>query len=681
MCLVSLGQPLRAQSVRSTAALSKISSRELVRVFLQRTAAQQQVRRHVRHFFCRGPVHSPRVRRRAWSSPALGECPISWCEGSLSVHISTEEAAGVLNGMSMDAKRGIGLIVRARDEATVQEAEASAMIRLRLVGVTRAEVHVACAPRTVEVRVGGAKPRVFSIDLPGDVEGNTCAFRDGKGAISLRITVAKVQSGSWTENIRVRRRRVKNATSPRTGEVSEPVPRRPADETPASDAEMLRRLADLLGKPIAPPRAASGLLQRLRAAAWRVAAVPRLAFDFTIRVVGAAISRLGGTWARIALWPARRPPALLLALPEDLLEVVLARCPLRDHRALVRTCRDFNRIVAAPDFARVRQRLDVAETVLTHVGGRGSLIRQVAASTMRGPPCTEAFYYTDGSRCAFADLPARRHSAISCFIGAELVVVGGFLEDGRSTSSAISRDLRLDAPSATWRKFPATAAPRGGCAGGVVYVPGPLLVVAGGLGGADQAVEFLCRHGSLAAPHNIVEAFDPKTRRWSRRAPLPVGVCASAAAADGGRLYVVGGQREDKFQACGVLQIYDAHTDTWDLGATLPLATWGASANVVNGRLFVAGGWVAEGTHTRASRNCWMYEPDVDAWSPQPPVRSPLQSPAPGLYYATMLPWILNGVFFHGGDSCALTPGHGGVFLCAKESEFRLNAAAAVAQL
>ena len=161
------------------------------------------------------------------------------------------------------------MAARARDECTVNDEDACATIRLRLVGVTRSEVQVACAPRCVEVRVGGAKPRVFVIDLPGDVADNPmCAFRDGAGAIALRITVAKVETGSWTESIRVRRRRVRESPAARAGEVSEPAPRRPVDAASPSDAELIRRLVDLLGGPVPPPpRPAGGLLGRLSAAA------------------------------------------------------------------------------------------------------------------------------------------------------------------------------------------------------------------------------------------------------------------------------------------------------------------------------------------------------------------------------------------------------------------------------
>ena len=202
-----------------------------------------------------------------------------------------------------------------------------------------------------------------------------CAFRDGAGAIALRITVAKVETGSWTESIRVRRRRVRESPAARAGEVSEPAPRRPVDAASPSDAELIRRLVDLLGGPVSPPPRCTGLRGRLRTAVRRV-----------VDAACSLFARFGRAWTRIAWRPARRPPALLLALPEDLLVVALARCPLRDHAALARTCRDFRRIVVAPNFVRARRRLGVAEVVVAIAGGRDRPLRwsRTSADTSAG---------------------------------------------------------------------------------------------------------------------------------------------------------------------------------------------------------------------------------------------------------------------------------------------------------
>ena len=175
---------------------------------------------------------------------------------------------------------------------------------------------------------------------------------------------------------------------------------------------------------------------------------------------------------------------------------------------------------------------------------------------------------------------------------------------------------------------------------------------------------------------------------------MPAPVCAAASAADGHLLYVVGGQMEERFTPCGVLQIYDARADAWSLGAPLPMPTWGASATVINGRLVVAGGWLADGARTQASRLCWVYSPTVDAWSQMPPLSDPAArytppmtadtpynrllraeveadeprpAPAPGLFHVTTLPWLLDD----GGHPERIF----------EKSDFRLAAAAAVSEL
>ena len=163
---------------------------------------------------------------------------------------------------------------------------------------------------------------------------------------------------------------------------------------------------------------------------------------------------------------------------------------------------------------------------------------------------------------------------------------------------------------------------------------------------------------------------------------------------------------EERFTACGILQIYDARADAWTLGAPLPVPTWGASASVINGRLIVAGGWLADGARTRKCRFCWVYNPNVDAWSQMPSLSDPLATytppnlptamtadtpynrlvlaeidraaqdavaneprpaPAPGLFHVTTLPWLLDE---------GRHPER--IF---EKSDFRLAAAAAVSEL
>ena len=49
-------------------------------------------------------------------------------------------------------------------------------------------------------------------------------------------------------------------------------------------------------------------------------------------------------------------------------------------------------------------------------------------------------------------------------------------------------------------------------------------------------------YGAAGTPTTGVYAYDPRTDRWSARAPLPVARAAAVAVALGGRLHLVGGR-------------------------------------------------------------------------------------------------------------------------------------------
>lgn len=116
------------------------------------------------------------------------------------------------------------------------------------------------------------------------------------------------------------------------------------------------------------------------------------------------------------------------------------------------------------------------------------------------------------------------------------------------------------------------------------------------------------------ASTNTVEVYDPATNTWSDRAPLPVALQTSAAAAVGGKLYVFGGFVPGQ----GVLRTtfeYDPEANAWnDDRAPLPTARDQAPAVVLPNpanpndlRVHVLGGAVA--CHCQALANHDEYTP------------------------------------------------------------------------
>jgi N-acetylneuraminic acid mutarotase len=120
---------------------------------------------------------------------------------------------------------------------------------------------------------------------------------------------------------------------------------------------------------------------------------------------------------------------------------------------------------------------------------------------------------------------------------------------------------------------------------------------------------------------SAVYGFDPKTGKWTARAPMPTARSAMAHAVIGGRIYVAGGRppRGHDFAA------YDPKADKWASLADLPTARNHMAAAAIGGRLFVAGGRFGGGFRSEITAVLEVYDPKTDTWTarrPMPEARS-----------------------------------------------------------
>ena len=99
-------------------------------------------------------------------------------------------------------------------------------------------------------------------------------------------------------------------------------------------------------------------------------------------------------------------------------------------------------------------------------------------------------------------------------------------------------------------------------------------------------------------------------QRWSAVAPLPEARSRLALAADGSRLYALGGETADG--VTGELSIYDPKTNGWLPGVTKPTPVANIGAGVIGGRVYVPGGSTANGGVSDALE---IYDPATDTWS------------------------------------------------------------------
>ena len=102
-----------------------------------------------------------------------------------------------------------------------------------------------------------------------------------------------------------------------------------------------------------------------------------------------------------------------------------------------------------------------------------------------------------------------------------------------------------------------------------------------------------------------VEMYDPETKRWSERAPMPIPRQAMGAdlGADG-RIYVVGGAPSYTHpRPMAVVEIYDPERDTWETGPSLRYRRRShAVVATPEGRIYAIGGFVGPRERTLRQR-------------------------------------------------------------------------------
>ncbi len=168
---------------------------------------------------------------------------------------------------------------------------------------------------------------------------------------------------------------------------------------------------------------------------------------------------------------------------------------------------------------------------------------------------------------------------------------------------------------------------------GAVEVAGALCVV----GGSGEPP----RHAPVAK----FECYDPKTRRWTARAPSSRARLYAKFAALGDRLYAIGGAYLDRPAYTAEFDVYEPAADAWRAAASSPYPLIGPGTAVHKGALYVVGGWNGK----KVLSGLLRYEPGSGAWTSLAPMPTPRSSPAAG---------FIGGILFAaGGYDPARGPG------------------------
>jgi N-acetylneuraminic acid mutarotase len=167
-----------------------------------------------------------------------------------------------------------------------------------------------------------------------------------------------------------------------------------------------------------------------------------------------------------------------------------------------------------------------------------------------------------------APLPDARAAAAAAIAGGKLYVLGGV--DGRRglARAAFALDLR----TGRWARIPGPA-PREHLAAAAV---GPRVFALGG------------RSGGIDTNTNRFEAYDPRTRRWTRLAPVPLARGGTGATYVNGRIVSVGGERPQGTIAS--VYAYVLRTKRWQRLPDLPTPRHGLGVVAADGRVWVVAG-------------------------------------------------------------------------------------------
>ena len=209
-----------------------------------------------------------------------------------------------------------------------------------------------------------------------------------------------------------------------------------------------------------------------------------------------------------------------------------------------------------------------------------------------------------------APLPRGANHVGVVFLEGRLYAIGGFVDQNRKPHNEC---FVFDGK---WSKI----APLPTACGSVACVAlnGLLHGIGGAVGDTSESKQSIDWH----------LVYEPKSDRWSRRAPLPTDRDHIGALALGDVIHVVGGRVNNFHTNSNLHHVYSSQSDKWEMRRPLPTARSGHGAVLYRGKIFVMGG---EGSDRVFGQN-EAYDPQKDSWEQY----APMPTPRHGLGAATV---------------------------------------------
>jgi energy-converting hydrogenase Eha subunit A len=110
--------------------------------------------------------------------------------------------------------------------------------------------------------------------------------------------------------------------------------------------------------------------------------------------------------------------------------------------------------------------------------------------------------------------------------------------------------------------------------------------------------------------------------RWVQLTPMPTARQEVAAAAVGGRMWIIGGFNSNA-EPVATVETFDPALNAWETRASLPEPVHHAAAAAVGDRLFVVGGYGGGRVRWTALDTVWEFVPTREAWEPRAAMPTP----------------------------------------------------------
>jgi N-acetylneuraminic acid mutarotase len=193
-------------------------------------------------------------------------------------------------------------------------------------------------------------------------------------------------------------------------------------------------------------------------------------------------------------------------------------------------------------------------------------------------------------------MPAARWGHVAAAVDGIIYAIGGMNAGGADVSTVEAYEPATD----TWTTKADMPSRRAHVA--IDVVDGKIYVIGGIFGETPQDNRAL----------SAVEAYDPATDTWTRKADMPTARNGVGACVVDGRIYVSGGWDGNNHLA--TMEVYDPATDTWTQASDMPRTRSFHTASVVVGKIYIIGGgdhWV----HPRGAKVVDVYDPATDTWT------------------------------------------------------------------